>query len=75
MLYEDEKHHYDWSLEQGPMKPQEHDSKIAALILVTLAAMALLCFLLAGLRIREIRAGTEPPVTSPLPRALARLPE
>ena len=58
------------------MKHQERDTKIAPLVLVTLAGLALLCFLFAGLRIREIRAGAtaEPSVTSPLLRALVRVP-
>ena len=45
---------------------------VAALVLVMLGALAILSFVLAGLRISEIRAGAtaEPSVTSPLLRAL-----
>jgi hypothetical protein len=61
------------------MERQNHNTaengspNIAALVLVILAALALLCFVLAGLRIREIRAGAtaEPSVMSPLLRGLA----
>jgi hypothetical protein len=44
---------------------------VAALVLVMLGALAILSFVLAGLRISEIRAGAtaEPSVTSPLLRA------
>jgi hypothetical protein len=64
---------------EGPMERRNQNTaengspNIAALVLVMLAALALLCFVLAGLRIREIRAGAtaEPSVMSPLLRALA----
>jgi hypothetical protein len=53
------------------MKLQEHDTKIAALVLVTLVGLALLCFLLAGLRIKEIRAGA---IAGPFVMSLLRAP-
>ncbi len=55
------------------MKLQEDDDGIAAFVLIALASLALLCFLLAGLSIREMRLGTmtDPPPTSPLLRALS----
>ena len=64
-------------MEHQKNSPTETVSReVAALVLVMLGALAILSFVLAGLRISEIRAGagatTEPSVRSPLLRALAR---
>jgi len=62
-------------VEHQKNSPTETVSReVAALVLVMLGALAILSFVLAGLRISEIRAGatTEPSVTSPLLRALVR---
>jgi len=55
------------------MNPQERDSQIAVFVLIALASLALLCFFLAGLSIREMRAQgrAEATITSPLLQALS----
>ena len=62
-------------MEHQKSEPTETVSReVAALVLVMLGALAILSFVLAGLRISEIRAGAtpEPSVASPMLRALAR---
>jgi len=58
-------------MEQEDRYTSENGShNIAAFVLMMLAILAILSFILAGLRIREIRAGAtaEPTLTSPLSR-------
>ena len=72
MLHEDRKQAYEWSIGQRTMKHQEHDTRVAALVLIMLAGLAFLCFILAGVSMRGLKekATGEPSTASPLLRAL-----